>query len=111
MRTIATMISSGETPTMLRIPLDTQRSVYKKHAEAAADALAELLQNRRDEIIELGFERAFDSVGVAQYGDGTYFKDGVQLDGETLAELADAIFYLHIPIGRSAGDLPPADPS
>lgn len=93
----------------MRIPLDQQRELYRQHAAAAGERLVELLQARMDELVELGFERAFDTVGVHEYGNSTYFKSADSLADEAAAELADAIFYLHIPIARAAGDLPPLD--
>ena len=94
----------------MRIALDQQRELYRTHAAAAADELVRVLQARLAELVELGFERAFDTVGVHEYGDSTYWKSTEQLSEEAAAELADAIFYLHIPIARAAGDLPAPDP-
>ena len=93
----------------MRITLDRQRELYRRHADAASARLVELLQARLNELVELGFERAFDTVGVHEYGDSTYWKDTETLVDEAAAELADAIFYLHIPIAREAHDLPPPD--
>ncbi|MBC7461841.1 MAG: hypothetical protein H7287_10810 [Thermoleophilia bacterium] len=93
----------------MRISLDQQRELYRTHAAAAADELMVVLQARLQELIDLGFERAFDTVGVLEYGDSTYWKSTEQLSEEAAAELADAIFYLHIPVARAAGDLPAPD--
>lgn len=93
----------------MRIELDQQRDIYRRHAAEAAIELVEILRSRVDELVELGFERAFDTVGVHEYGDTTYWKPTDQLSEEAAAELADAIFYLHIPVARAAGDLPPND--
>ncbi|MCW2956952.1 MAG: hypothetical protein JWO69_1821 [Thermoleophilia bacterium] len=93
----------------MRISLDTQRELYRQHANEAAQRLIVVLQERLAELVELGFERAFDTVGVHEYGDSTYWKDAAQLSDEAAAELADAIFYLHIPVAREHGDLPAAD--
>ncbi|MCW2949661.1 MAG: hypothetical protein JWN41_674 [Thermoleophilia bacterium] len=90
----------------MRIALDQQRDLYRAHAEAAAHELLRVLQAQLATLVELGFERAFDTVGVHEYGDSTYWKSTSQLTEEAAAELADAIFYLHIPIARAAGDLP-----
>jgi hypothetical protein len=90
----------------MRITLDEQRELYRTHAAAAGEALVRMLEARLAEFVELGFERAFDTVGVHEYGDSTYWKPNEQLSEEAAAELADAIFYLHIPIARAAGDLP-----
>jgi hypothetical protein len=92
----------------LRISLDQQRELYRKHADEASTRLVELLQRRLTEYVKLGFERAFDTVGVHEYGDSTYFKPNEQLLDEAAQELADAIFYLHIPVARDHGDLPEA---
>lgn len=94
----------------MRIPLDRQRSLYRRHAAEAADQLVELLRERLESLVELGYERAFDTVGVHEYGDSTYFRLPDELAQEAAAELADAIFYLHIPVARAHGDLPEADP-
>lgn len=94
----------------MRIPLDQQRATYRQHADAAAQHLRELLEERIDTLVQLGYERAFSTVGVHEYGDSTYWKRPDSLVEEAAAELADAIFYLHIPIARAAGDLPPLDP-
>lgn len=94
---------------VMRIPLDQQRAIYRDHADAAAQRLRELLDARIDQLVQLGYERAFSTVGVHEYGDSTYWKQPDQLVEEAAAELADAIFYLHIPIARDAGDLPPLD--
>jgi hypothetical protein len=89
----------------MRIPIERQRELYRSHSAEAAQRLVAVLQARLDELVELGFERAFDTVGVHEYGDSTYFKDTEQLADEVAAELADAIFYLHIPVAREHGDL------
>ena len=90
----------------MRVPVEQQRTAYRQHAADAGRALLAMLEARMDELVELGFERAFDTVGVHEYGDSTYHKPAASLDTEAAAELADAIFYLHIPIARDAGDLP-----
>jgi hypothetical protein len=90
----------------MRISLDTQRATYRKHAASTIDDLIRMLDERRDELVDLGEKRAFDWVGVEQYGDGTFWKSGEQLEIEASEELADAIFYLQILTGRRAGDLP-----
>lgn len=90
----------------MRIPIERQRELYREHADEAANRLVEVLQARLAELVELGYERAFDSVGVHEYGDSTYWKADPALWEETAAELADAIFYLHIPVARAHGDLP-----
>jgi hypothetical protein len=93
----------------MRIPLDQQREMYRTHADAAARRLLALLEERKDELVALGFERAFDTVGVHEYGDSTYWKPSEQLTDEALAELADGIFYMHVPLAREAGELPPLE--
>lgn len=90
----------------MRIPIERQLELYDQHADAAYDALLVQMHERRDELIALGRERAFRSVGVHQYGDRTYFSDPATLRDEADAELADAIFYVHIPVAINAGDLP-----
>ena len=90
----------------MRISLEEQRELYRRHAGEAASRLVDVLQARLAELVELGFERAFDTVGVHEYGDSTYWKTTEQLAEEAAAELADAIFYLHIPVARERGDLP-----
>ena len=100
------MSTSGDQHGRMRIALDQQRELYRAHADEAADRLVEVLQARLAELVELGFERAFDTVGVHEYGDSTYWKLTDQLAEEAAAELADAIFYLHIPVAREHGDLP-----
>jgi len=90
----------------MRVPLETQRELYDRHAEAAADELMERLGGDRQALIELGRQRAFQDVGVDQYGDSTYFKDEDSLLEEAAAELADAIFYLGVRIARQRGELP-----
>lgn len=89
----------------MRIPLEHQRELYRRHADEAAERLVALLQERLGELVTLGYERAFDTVGVHEYGDSTYFKPTDQLADEAAAELADAIFYLHIPVAREHGSL------
>ncbi|MCW2923892.1 MAG: hypothetical protein JWM98_1296 [Thermoleophilia bacterium] len=93
----------------MRISLDEQRALYRQHAAEAGDRLVALLRARLDELVELGFERAFETVGVHEYGDATYWKATEQLADEAAAELADAVFYLHIPVAREHGDLPAPD--
>lgn len=95
----------------MRISLDRQRELYRLHADEAAQRLVEMLRGRITELVELGFERAFDTVGVHEYGDSTYWKSTEQLADEAAAELADAIFYLHIPVARECGDLAPVEPA
>jgi hypothetical protein len=92
----------------MRISVEQQRELYRQHAAEAAARLVDVLRARLDELVDLGFERAFDTVGVHEYGDSTYWKSTEQLDEEAAAELADAIFYLHIPVAREHGDLPAA---
>jgi hypothetical protein len=91
----------------MHVPIDTQRRLYERHAQAAFDALLARLGEQREELIELGARRAFRDVGVYEYGDATYHKSERQLGEETDAELADAIFYQHIRVARAAGDLTP----
>lgn len=93
----------------VRIPLERQQELYRTWSDAAYDQLQKLLDERREQLIQLGFERAFDTVGLEQYGDSTFWLTPERVIDETLAELADAIFYLHINEARAAGDLPPAD--
>ncbi len=90
----------------MRISLERQRELYREHADEAAARLVVVLQERLAELVELGFERAFDTVGVHEYGDSTYWKHNEQLADEADAELADAIFYLHIPVAREHASLP-----
>lgn len=92
---------------VMRIPLDRQRDLYGQHAEAAVTALEQLLRERRHELIELGEGRAFEAVGVHEYGDSTYWLGEGRLAEEIEAELADAIFYMQVRLAREAGDLPP----
>ena len=92
----------------MRVPLDTQRELYARHAAAAVDHLLARLAARRDELVALGEARAFRDVGVHEYGDSTYHLSPERLAEETDAELADAIFYAQIALARDAGDLPPA---
>ncbi|MCB0878908.1 MAG: hypothetical protein KDC46_08005 [Thermoleophilia bacterium] len=93
----------------MRVTLEQQRELYRAHSAEAAERLVGVLQARLDELVELGFERAFDTVGVHEYGDSTYWKTTEQLADEAAAELADAIFYLHIPVAREHGALPAVD--
>lgn len=90
----------------MRITLEQQRELYRRHADEAARRLVDVLRERLDELVELGGVRAFDTVGVHEYGDSTYWKQAAELADEAAAELADAIFYLHIPVAREHGDLP-----
>ena len=71
----------------MRISLDTQRELYRQHAAEAGDRLKVMLDARVDELVQLGFERAFDTVGVHEYGDSTYWKPTEQLSEEAAAEL------------------------
>lgn len=89
----------------MEIPLERQKELYDRHARASARELGELLSTCGDELIRLGRERAFTTVGVHEYGDRTYRHDDSRLRQEALAELADAIFYLHIRHAREAGEL------
>lgn len=90
----------------MRVPLEQQREAYRLHAHAATDRLLARLAERRAELVTLGMTRAFDTVGVHEYGDSTYHRSPAELGDETDAELADAIFYAHIELAREAGDLP-----
>lgn len=90
----------------MRISIERQIELYDQHAERAFDALIDTMHRDRAQLIALGRQRAFDAVGVLEYGDSTYFKGPAALRDEAHAELADAIFYLHIPIAQAAGDLP-----
>jgi hypothetical protein len=96
----------------MRVSLEQQRELYREHAEAALEQLIALMRERGPELIELGEQRAFETVGLHEYGDSTYWIDDERLLAETLAELADAIFYHQIAIARETGALPspPASP-
>lgn len=89
----------------MQISLDRQKQMYERHADEAARELSVLLAEHRDELVALGAERAFETVGVHEYGDRTYRLDDGRLRTEALAELADAIFYLHIGLARKSGEL------
>lgn len=88
------------------MPLEQQRAAFELHGSAASDLLKTMLSEQTKRLISLASERAFDTVGVHEYGDSTYWKHDEQLYEEAAAELADAIFYLHISIARKYGDLP-----
>lgn len=90
----------------MRIPLETQRTVFDRHAEESARQLTQLLSEIGPELIELARARAFRDVGVHEYGDKTYWLSADRLREELLAELADAVFYLQIQVARDNGDLP-----
>jgi hypothetical protein len=90
----------------MRVPLELQRSLYARHAEAAVDLLLARLHEQRARLVQLGASRAFSDVGVGEYGDATYWLTPERLSEETDAELADAIFYAQIAIAREAGELP-----
>jgi hypothetical protein len=90
----------------LRIPLDRQRALYDAHSAAAVDALIELLRTRGDELVRLGIQRAFETVGVEEYGDSTFWLTRAQLGDELAAELADAVFYMSVALAHEAGELP-----
>lgn len=94
---------ASERETTMRLSLQRQRAIYERCAEEAADELVEVLRSRRDGLIELGAHRAFDTVGVHEYGDSTYWINDERLLEETLAELADAIFYRQIAVARRRG--------
>ena len=102
-------LTPDESASYMRVSLDQQLDIYNRHAEVAVDDLLELLAADRDALIRLGRIRAFDQVGIHEYGDSTYFRSAEQLVEEVSAELADAIFYLTVGIARKAGELPPLD--
>jgi hypothetical protein len=79
-------------PMVVRPPM--QRRLYEAAAPAAIDTLIHRLQQHREELIELGARRAFDEVGVDEYGDTTWHMPRPLLLDEADAELADAIFYI-----------------
>ncbi len=81
---------------------DEQVAAYDAAARAAVGRMIAILETRTDEVIARGRERAFGGLGD-EYGDASYRLSDAALDGETLDELADAVFYLHIPLARSAG--------
>lgn len=81
---------------------DEQIAAYEQAARAAIGRMVAILETRGDEIIALGRERAFDGPGD-EYGNASYGLSAEALDGEADQELADAVFYLHIPIARDAG--------
>jgi hypothetical protein len=93
----------------MRVSLDRQRELYDAHCERAVDELLGMLGEQRAALITLGRQRAFEQVGVHEYGDSTYFRTPEQLVEEVAAELADAIFYLTVGIARRAGELPDPD--
>jgi hypothetical protein len=90
----------------MRIPLEQQREVYDRFGAEAGRVLVEQLGSRIEELVRLGAERAFSEVGIHEYGDATYWTSPEQLEQELDAELADAVFYLHIRLARAAGALP-----
>lgn len=84
---------------------DEQVAVYEQAARAAVGRLVAMLETRTDEIIALGRERAFGGLGD-EYGDVSYGLGDDALDGEAMQELADAVFYVHVPVARGGGLLP-----
>ena len=76
----------------MRIALDTQRELYGVHADAAVTALERLLRDRRAELVELGEQRAFATVGVHEYGDSTYWLDPARLDAALRGAAAEFDF-------------------
>ena len=93
----------------MRVSLERQRELYDSFADQALDELVTLLQTRGPELVALGRKRAFEQVGVHEYGDSTYWLPPERLDEEVAAELADAVFYLQVTLARAAGALEPAD--
>ncbi len=90
----------------MRIDLDKQRATYDEFADEAARQLIGMLEKRIPHLVDLGRSRAFEDVGLYEYGDATYWHDDDRLQDEVDAELADAIFYLQILVARQAGALP-----
>lgn len=60
-------------------------------------SLAEKLIENEHDIIDMAIERA-STLGVAEYGDVSYYKPLERLECEVLEELADAVFYEHLAI-------------
>lgn len=71
----------------------TQRALFQAAARQAVEDLTARLQLETEHLIELAERRAFDDVGLEEYGDTTWhLPDELKID-EADAELADAIFY------------------
>lgn len=70
-----------------------QAALYRTAARAAVDYIQARLDLEADRLIELGERRAFDDVGLAEYGDDTFHLPHDLKVDELDAELADAIFY------------------
>lgn len=56
------------------------------------------MHQRLDHVVELAERRAFGKAGIDVYGDAAYHVSPEQNEYELDCELADAVFYAHIPL-------------
>lgn len=74
---------------------EAQEQALKALGHRAVLELCHHLIDNSADLIELAIHRAA-TLGVKEYGDISYHKEIEHLEVEVDAELADAIFYLHI---------------
>lgn len=89
------------------ISVDQQRALYREYAHLALPLIAARLTTDAQRLITLGETRAFDTVGVEQYGDSSFHLTTAEASNELDAELADAVFYAVLQVARRHGWTPP----
>lgn len=80
--------------------IDPEPGIRQHASEIRMRILRRVLDNAKwDELVDLAVERA-TSIGAADYGNASYYKSTRELTAEGDCELADLIFYEHIPCTR-----------
>jgi hypothetical protein len=84
------------------VPARDPEAGIRKHAdEIRMQILRNVLDNERwAKAVDFAVERS-TSIGAQEYGDASYYKTDEVLEWEGDCELADWIFYLHIPLERA----------
>jgi len=88
------------------ISVEEQRAVYREYAHLAVPLITARIGTDAQRLITLGEQRAFDTVGVQQYGDSSFHLTSAAASIELDAELADAVFYAMLQVARRHGWVP-----
>ena len=83
--------------------IPSQKACLRAYGRAAVIELARMLIEHGDELVDLAVQRS-SGVGALEYGDASYDKTDDALGVDVFEELADAIFYWHIPMSRREVD-------
>lgn len=84
--------------------IDPTDAIRRHASEIRMRILRRILDNDEwQRLVDLTIERSGpDSIGAKEYGNASYRKDDTELHFEGACEIADLIFYEHIPVARGA---------